>query len=178
MIVLEFIRLGGLFMRKLGVFLLLLFASFGLPAAAQDAVYLIRHGEKELTGAEPALTPEGRQRAADWAEMLQHVGFDSIITSDALRTRETGGIISEALGVDSYTYPRGNTATLLDALEFDHEEHTVLIVAHAETIPRILAGLGVSKEVTVDQSEFANLFVVLEPSTNDPVYLRFLMPSK
>ena len=155
---------------------LLLFIATCFSAAAQDAVYLIRHCEKELSGADPALTPEGRQRAADWAEMLQNVGLDAIITSDALRTRETGAIISDALDLQANALPAGDTAGLVDVLEFDHEEDTVLIVAHAETIPRILKSLGVKEDVTIDQSEFANLFAVLGPSSDAPMYIHLLMP--
>jgi phosphohistidine phosphatase SixA len=155
---------------------LLLFVASSCSVAAQDAVYLIRHCEKELSGADPALTPEGRQRAADWAEMLQHVGLSAVITSDALRTQETGGIIAKALGLPTNALPRGDTAGLLDFLEFDYEEDAVLIVAHAETIPRILEGLGVLADVTIDQSEFANLFVVLGPSSDAPAYVHLQMP--
>ncbi|MCE8548527.1 histidine phosphatase family protein [Ruegeria pomeroyi] len=154
----------------------LLLALTGLPAAAQEAVYLIRHAEKELSGADPALTPEGRQRALAWAEMLRHAGLDAIITSDALRTRQTGGIIADALGLEAAAFPREDIAGLLDVLEFDHEADTVLIVGHAETIPRILAKLGLSDDVSIDQSAFANLFVVLRPASDDPVLLHLRMP--
>lgn len=155
---------------------LLLFVATSFSAAAQDAVFLIRHCEKELSGADPALTTEGRQRAADWAEMLQHAGLDAIITSDALRTQETGGIIADALGLQANALPRADTAGLVDVLEFEHEEDTVLIVAHAETIPGILKSLGVLEDVTIDQGEFANLFAVLGPSSEAPVYVHLLMP--
>lgn len=162
-------------MRIFCVTLLLLFAT-GFHASAQDAVYLIRHGEKELSETDPALTPEGQERAAAWAVMLGRVGLDAIITSDALRTKETGRIIADALALRPYALPRADIAGLIDALEFEHEGETVLIVGHAETIPRILEYLGVLKDVTIDQSEFANLFVVLWPSSDDPAYMHLLMP--
>lgn len=155
---------------------LLLIFSTGYSAAAQDAVYLIRHAEKELSGPDPALTPEGRKRAEDWAVMLGDVGLDAIITSDAIRTQETGEIIAEAIGLQASALPKSDVAGLVDALEFDHDQDTVLIVAHAETIPRILENLGVVTDVTVDQSEFANLYVVLRPSSENPTYIHFLMP--
>ena len=162
-------------MRKFSIGLLLVVAT-SFSAAAQDAVYLIRHCEKEPSGANPALTPEGRQRAADWSKMLQNVGLDAIITSDTLRTQQTGAIIADELGLKANAFPRGDTAGLVDVLQFDHEEDTVLIVAHAETIPRILEGLGVREDVTIDQSEFANLFAVLGPSSDAPMYVHLLMP--
>ncbi|MCV2890846.1 phosphoglycerate mutase family protein [Ruegeria aquimaris] len=155
--------------------LLLLFA-VATPAAAQEAVYVIRHGEKELSGDEPALTPEGRDRAAGWARMLRHAGLDAVITSDALRTRETGAIIAEALDLRASAWPATDIAGLVDTLEFDHEDDRVLVVAHAETIPGILARLGVLDEISVDQTEFANLFVVTGPGSDNPVFLHLFMP--
>jgi broad specificity phosphatase PhoE len=155
---------------------LLLNLAIGFAAAAQEAVYLIRHGEKELSGTDPALTPEGRLRAADWAKMLGYVGIDVIITSDALRTQETGGIVADSLGLQTSSLPRGDVAGLVDTLEFDHEDNTVLVVAHAETIPRILEYFGVLEDIDIDQDEFANLYVVLKPSSDDPKFIRMLMP--
>ncbi|MGD9295435.1 MAG: phosphoglycerate mutase family protein, partial [Roseobacter sp.] len=113
---------------------------------------------------------------ADWAEMLQHVGLDVIITSDALRTRETGAIIGAALGLQPVALPRADIAGLTDTLAFEHEQDTVLIVAHAETIPGILSSFGVVSRVDTDQSEFANLFVLVGPMSDSPAYLHLLMP--
>lgn len=155
---------------------LILNLAIGFDAAAQEAVYLIRHGEKELSGADPALTPEGRLRAANWAEMLGNVGLDAIITSDALRTQETGSIVANALGLQTNALPKGDVGGLVDTLEFDHEENTVLVVAHAETIPHILEYFGVLEDIAIDQDEFANLYVVLRPSSDDPTYIHLLMP--
>lgn len=155
---------------------LILSLATGFTAAAQEAVYLIRHGEKEISGTDPALTPEGRQRAADWAVMLGNIGLDTIFTSDALRTQETGGIIADALDLETSALSRGDIAGLVDTLEFDHDEDTVLVVAHAETIPLILKYFGVLEDVAIDQSEFANLYVVLEPSSDNPTYIHLLMP--
>lgn len=108
--------------------------------------------------------------------MLRPAGLDAIITSDALRTRQTGGIIADALGLEATALPREDIAGLLDVLEFDHEADTVLIVGHAETIPRILTKLGLSEDVSIDQSAFANLFVVLRPASDDPILLHLRMP--
>ncbi len=162
-------------MRFFFIFFVALIAA-GVPAAAQNAIYLIRHAEKESNAAEPALTLKGRERAANWAEMLQHVGLDGIITSDALRTRETGAIIGTALGLQPVALPRDDIAGLIDTLEFEHDEDTMLIVAHAETMPGILGSLGVTERVEIDQSEFANLFVLVGPASDSPVYLHLLMP--
>ena len=158
------------------IFSLILLMATSSQAIAQDAVYLIRHGEKELSGDDPALTPEGRQRAADWAEMLRKVGVDVVLTSDALRTRETGGIIAAELDLEASALPTNDITGLVDALEFDHEDETVLVIGHAETIPRILEALGVLDSITIDQNEFDNLFIVQRPSLEEPLFFRLIMP--
>ena len=66
-----------------------------LASAAQEAVFVIRHAEKELRGEDPAITNAGRNRAAAWADMLQHAGFDIVINSDARHTQQTGQIIAD-----------------------------------------------------------------------------------
>nr|WP_245706415.1 hypothetical protein [Ruegeria marina] len=91
-----------------------------------------------------------------------------------VRIWETGGIVADALGLRTYTSPGDDIAGLIDALTFEHDEDTVLVVAHAETMPRILEGLGLPQDITIGLSEFANLFVVLTPLSNDPQVLHFL----
>jgi phosphohistidine phosphatase SixA len=150
--------------------------SVGLPATAQEAVYLIRHAEQELSGNDPSITEAGKARAASWAKMLQYVGLDVIYTSDAKRTQQTGRIIADRLGLSLNSMNRAETVGLTDKLSFDHEEDTVLIVGHAETIPGILQNLGVSGNIEVSQSDFANLFMLFHPGADEVRLIRLRMP--
>jgi phosphohistidine phosphatase SixA len=146
------------------------------PVDAQEAVFLIRHGEKQTTGEDPGLTAAGQARAAAWAEMLASAGIDAVITTDALRTRETGGIVAEALDVERTEVPLADVTGVLDLLGFDHAEDRVLVVGHAETIPSILSGLGVGEAPEIGQDEFDNVFVVVPAGDGLPVLTRLHMP--
>ena len=95
-------------------------------------------GLHAMEGADPDITEAGRDRAAAWARLLSDAGLDLVITSDAKRTRETGGIIAEHLGLPTDSLPAADVAGLVDMLEFDHAEDRVLIVGHTETIPGML----------------------------------------
>jgi len=150
-------------------------ASF-VPAQAQEMVFLIRHAEKEASGKDPKLTGAGRERAGDWADMLQFGGIDVVFTSDATRTRETGQIISESLDVPRKEVSREDVAGLMDLLEFDHADEKVLIVGHAETIPLILSRLGVSDMIEISQDDYANLLVVTPGPDDEPALVRLRMP--
>mgnify|MGYP001825374547 CR=1 FL=1 len=168
------IRWSGFMRLPLMVFLVALAAAH--TSSAQDAVYVIRHAEKELSGDDPAITEEGKARASAWAEMLAHVGLDVVFTSDAKRTQQTGAIIAERLGLSLNSVNRADTAGLIDALSFDHEADTVLVVGHAETIPGILENLGTFEDIDISQTDFANLFILFQPGVDEPRLVRMRMP--
>jgi len=145
-------------------------------STAQEVVYVIRHAEKELSGDDPSITEVGRARAAAWAEMLLYAGLDVVFTSDAKRTQQTGDIIAGKLGLPINSMNRDDTAALIDTLNFDHEEDTVLIVGHAETIPGILENLGASADTEISQSDFANLFILIDTGTDQTRLIQMQMP--
>lgn len=146
------------------------------PAVAQEAVFVIRHAEKQLSGDDPALTEAGRVRAAAWAEMLRSTGVGAVVTSDARRTRETGGLIADILALPVTEHDRTDTAGLIDLLGFDHEDDIVLVVAHTETIPGILSMLGVADPPEIPTDEFANLFVVRPVGVDTAALTHLRMP--
>ncbi|MCV2881935.1 SixA phosphatase family protein [Actibacterium sp. XHP0104] len=129
-------------------------------ASAQEMLYVIRHAEKADAPADPPLTEAGRSRAAAWATMLRDSGIDVVFTSDAARSRETGQIIATALGVDRTEVPLAESGSLADLIQFDHEDDTVLVVGHTETIPGLIAGFGATIPVTLDHSMYDYLFVL------------------
>ena len=128
---------------------------------AQEKVLLIRHAEKEANDEDPALTEAGRMRAEAWADMFSDSDIQAVITTDARRTRETGMIIAGHLELERKEVATFDVLGLLDLLSFDHEDQTVLVVAHAETIPAILSALGSPKDVQIAQDDFTNLFVII-----------------
>jgi phosphohistidine phosphatase SixA len=149
---------------------------FPMPAHAQEPVYIIRHGEKEVSEPDPRLTAAGRERAAKWSDMVRLAEIDVVITSNAKRTRETGEIIAEQLTVPQKQLPANDVAGVIDLIQFDHEDDTVLVVGHAETIPSILSALGVTDPVEVNQDDFANMFIVTAGAEGVPRLLRLVMP--
>ena len=158
------------------IFLTFVTAITAFASIAQEAVYVIRHVEKELSGDDPAITAGGKARAAAWAKMLEYAGLDAVFTSDAKRTQQTGEVIAEKLGVPMNALSRNDIAGLIDALVFDYEDDSVLVVGHAETIPVILESLGAFEEINVSQTDFANLFVLIQPGSEETRLIRVRMP--
>jgi hypothetical protein len=50
------------------------------------------------------------------------------------------------------------------------------IVGHAETIPGILEGLGAFNEIKISQTDFANLFILLQSGADEPRLIRMSIP--
>ncbi len=145
-------------------------------AAAQDKVFVIRHAEQELSAANPSLTNEGQERAAEVASMLRDAEIDVVFASSTLRTQQTGNIIATSLGVSSHEFPKYSYAEMIEKVRTSHADETVLIVGNSGTIPAILKLLGVIEPVTVSKSDYDNLFLVVPNGNGSSELVRLRMP--
>ena len=70
----------------------------------EKRIYLVRHGQTEaniinaIQDLNDPLTPKGRGQAAAIAERLRHVSFETLISSDAERARDTRRLHREGNG--------------------------------------------------------------------------------
>lgn len=143
---------------------------FARGAVAQPAmVVLVRHAEKAATPSDdPSLTPEGQQRARALAATLQHAGVTVIITTEALRTKETADPLAAHLPAGSKpeivrTVP-GDVPAHAKAVAAAVRRHTgegVLVVGHSNTIPAIIEALGGPHLSQICDAVFDDLFVLV-----------------
>jgi probable phosphoglycerate mutase len=84
-----------------------------VPPISELPITLVRHGESTwnelglVQGFDNTaqLTARGREQARFTAESLRGLGFDSVVSSDLDRARETAGIIAEILGLNATIDP-------------------------------------------------------------------------
>lgn len=151
--------------------LLLLMALSVAPAAALDALYLVRHAEKsdgwpqdrELDDFWP-LSPGGQVRAEFLASRLENADIAAVYTSRTTRTLSTGLPLARRIGVpiagndDSITQEK--MESFLNSLRGKHSgDKAVLIVGHSNTIPLLLVRLGANPDC------FAKLGIVKQGET-------------
>ena len=135
---------------------------------AQEAVFVIRHAEDELTGKiDRGLRPEGLERAADWATILRPSRLDLIVTTEIERSRVTGKIIAEALEVPRVEFNRGASSGIAIFLRENYPEDVILVVGHSETIPSMLRSFGYPDPFKISRSAYGWLFIVT-PLENGP----------
>jgi broad specificity phosphatase PhoE len=136
--------------------------------ASAPLVLLVRHAEKGSTPADdPPLTPAGIKRAQALAEALRDADVRTIITTKALRTRETARPLATKLGLDpDVIQPEAGETVSAHAEKVAtavrrHEDETVLVVGHSNTVPAIIAALGGPHLSDICEKMYANLYILI-----------------
>ena len=145
----------------------------GLWLAASSAgaqttvVILVRHAEQE-TGQDPVLSAAGRARADSLVRAVQNAGITAIYHTALRRTTETAKAVADAIGVSTtvLTLRPGqavpdHAAEVASDILAKHKGRTVLVVGHSNTVPAIIAALGVSDAQRIADTEYYHFFTVL-----------------
>jgi phosphohistidine phosphatase SixA len=135
-------------------------AALAPSLAMADArfIYLTRHAEKAATGADPALTAEGKVRAANIAAMLKKSNITSIYSTNYARTQQTAQPLAAVLGLTVQTYNEGQIATF--AQQIKALPGNTLVVGHSDTTPDLIRQLGGDTVPAIAETEFDRLYQV------------------
>lgn len=125
-------------------------------------IILVRHAEK-APGENPPLTEDGHRRAGALAHALGSAGVEAIFVSEFLRTQQTADSLALLLGLTPEIIPAGNTEELTGRILEDFAGNTVLVAGHSNTVPDIMAALGISSPPPIPENIFDNLFIVHRP---------------
>lgn len=149
---------GGRLVLLLRAFpaVLALLALVPAPAAALDAIYIVRHAEKAAgwpkdQDALQPLSPAGTIRAEFLASRLESAGIKAIYASPTTRTLSTGLPLALRTGVNLLaredTIKEDRMGPFLAGLRTAHaNDPAVLVVGHSNTVPRLLTLLGAVPE--------------------------------
>lgn len=150
------------------------------PAAALTLV-LVRHAEK-ATGDDPTLTPLGEARAERLAQLLAGRPLAAIYVTDTRRSAATAAPTARAHKLEPQVRSRKDAAEhvrgLAGELRGRAETDLVLAVEHSDTIPLLLAALGVAQPPTLGDNDYGDVFVVTWSGASPPVMLRLALPAE
>jgi len=149
-------------------------------AAAQRAVFVVRHAEKASEGSEKEipLSAAGQQRAARLAQLLRSAGVTAVYATDTVRARETGAPLARETNVAVKLYEtrdaKGNMTAepLVARLKADEKDGVVLVVGHSNTVPDVIAAYGAKELVRIGPDDYGDLFLVVPQPSGLPVVLR------
>jgi len=141
--------------------------ALAVPAAAQKAVFVVRHAEK-ISEQDQKLSEAGHARASRLASMLADSGISAIYATDTERARDTAGPLARKLGLKVSTYDTGakmsgavDARPFVAALRQDHANEVVLVVGHSNTIPDLLSAFGCTEKISLAADEYDDIFVVV-----------------
>ncbi|HSD15531.1 MAG TPA: phosphoglycerate mutase family protein [Flavobacterium sp.] len=122
-------------------------------------IYLIRHAEKKADLNNPGLTQAGLNRAENWSRIFSEIAFDSIFSTDYLRTIQTVTPTAREGRKEITKY----SSRLFDSEQFKREcsGKKVLVVGHMNTIPEIVNRL-INHNIYEDINEniYGNLYII------------------
>ncbi|MDU0370252.1 phosphoglycerate mutase family protein [Hymenobacter endophyticus] len=137
-------------------------------------VYIVRHGEKELTPglADPPLTAAGQQRALALRDSLKgNIMLSGVFSTATSRTRSTAQPLADKLKLPVQTYDARQLTALVRRIRQEYRGRAVLVVGHSNTILETVEALGAARPLaTVGDGEYNYLLEVRIPrdSTQQP----------
>jgi broad specificity phosphatase PhoE len=149
-------------MRRLILPSLLSMLALCATTRAQSQIFIVRHAEKaEATSdtKDPELSERGRARADSLGNMLKDAGLTAIYATEFKRTQQTAQAVAKLAAINVTIIKAQETEALTQRL-LDRRD-SALVVAHSNTLPAIITGLGVRTPVTVAETDYDNLFIVI-----------------
>jgi phosphohistidine phosphatase SixA len=150
-----------------------------IAQAPAPTIFVVRHAERAdavktnpaMTGSDPELSAAGHERAKSLAVVLKDAGIKEIYATELKRTHQTAAPTAASSGVTVKTVPANDVAGLVAKLKA--ATGNVLVVGHSNTVPEIIKSLGVSTPVTIGDTEFDNLFVLIPGASPRLVHLHY-----
>lgn len=158
-----------------------LIACAGLAAGAahaQQAVILVRHAEldtgvaKDMDARRVPLSETGNARAQRLAGLLERAGVAAVYATDFARTQQTAEPMAKLAGVQVTVTRQDDPADFVARLRHEHPHDVVLVVGHTDTLPGLIDALGRAEKVSIDRSDFGNVFVLTPKDAAPPALLR------
>lgn len=142
-------------------------------AGGSTTVIVTRHAEKSGEGgADPELSTAGAARAQALADAVGESAISAIYTTQYKRTRLTAEPLARSLGVAAQTVTAGAEIDLARRILREHRGETVLVVGHSNTVGTILRELGSPTPVTLEESDYGDLFILTVPEEGTPALVR------
>ena len=132
-------------------------AAFAAPPPAAPDVYVMRHLQKG-SGDDPGLSAEGQRSAERLAAWFGKAPPRAIYVSATRRARETAAPLAAKLHLVPKEYAPVDVAGLVARVR--EEAGPVLVVGHSNTVPEIVAALGVAKPEPIPDTAYGDIWHV------------------
>ncbi len=128
------------------------------PNEGPTLIVLVRHAEKEDASSDPELSEAGERRAEVLAGILADAGIERILSTDYLRTLQTGAPLRERLGIQGEIYDPRKLDQLVQELVASRKN--TLVIGHSNTTPQLVRLLGGEAPEALDEDDYDRLYLV------------------
>ncbi|MDL1893435.1 histidine phosphatase family protein [Sphingobacteriales bacterium CHB3] len=122
-------------------------------------VILVRHAERLNDTDTTSISEAGLERAEQLAQALRSYPLKRIFVSEKHRTLQTAAATAVLFNLQPVQIRANAIRGFADSVKA-HRGDAILIVGHSDTVPNIIAKLGVSSPPAIETSDFDDLFVV------------------
>ena len=130
-------------------------------ASAPTRVFVVRHAEKASDGGkDPDLSDAGHTRARALAEAIGAVPIKAIFATPYKRTQQTAAPLATARALAVTVVDAPDAAVLAARIRAEHAGQAVLVVAHSNTVPKVVAALGGGPVPEIPEDTFDRLYLV------------------
>ncbi|MBX2992484.1 MAG: histidine phosphatase family protein [Bacteroidetes bacterium] len=151
--------------NRLPLFLILVFPLFVCFMAwyvwysPATTVILVRHAERLNDTDTTSISEAGLERAEQLAHTLHSYPLKRIFVSEKHRTLQTATATASLFNIRPSHIAANNIRGFADSVKAQRGD-AILIVGHSDTVPKIIAKLGISSPPAIDTSDFDDIFVV------------------
>ncbi len=146
--------------------------SVAASAAAQEAIFVVRHAERADQSADARLSIEGERRATSLARTLEAAGITHVFTTDLRRTIDTAAPLAAARHLTPVQVTARDVDALAQRVLALADSDRALVVGHSNTIPALLQRFGVADPGAIADDEYDNIFVVVPRPDRSSLLLR------
>lgn len=137
---------------------------FLLASCSSTTYYIVRHAEKETSGAmmlsDPPLTSAGEKQAIDLKNFLQQKKIKHIYSTNYARTVSTAEPTRQFFGLTLTLYDPRKNEELVEKLK-QINDGNVLIVGHSNTVDDVVNSLlGKTQMSDLADSDYGQVFIV------------------
>jgi 2,3-bisphosphoglycerate-dependent phosphoglycerate mutase len=150
-------------------FLFVLVIAWYFENQATSTLIVVRHAEKAAQPADdPPLSRDGQLRAYLLADVLSDVdvvaGVDAIFVTHTRRSEETARPLANRLKLPLNYYEPQDYVGLQKAIDKSYKGKIVLVIAHSNTIPGLVAEFSGSKKIKpIGENQYYDMFILSRP---------------
>jgi broad specificity phosphatase PhoE len=144
-------------------------------AVPVTTVILVRHAERP-PGTDPELSADGLARAESLAVALSATHIDAIIHTQFKRTQQTAAPLAARKGITPMVLSAAGASAAHEQAVVDQVRRlagrTIVYVGHSNTVPGVIQRLGIASPVSIPDSQYHDLFIVMQKGEAVPSMIR------